>query len=150
MSSCRYVERTLEPLLAADATRDDRFARDPYFDKLKRCSLLVVPILSHGVARAILMLENRLSHGAVAANRLDAVMLIAGQLDVSLENALLYTSLERKVADHTDALESVNQSLAMLSITDPLTGLANRRHFAQVLEAEWPRALRLHSSLLTN
>jgi diguanylate cyclase (GGDEF)-like protein len=30
-----------------------------------------------------------------------------------------------------------------LSVTDPLTGLANRRRFADVLEAEWERALRL-------
>ena len=30
-SVLRYVERTREPLLVDDATRDDRFARDPYF-----------------------------------------------------------------------------------------------------------------------
>ncbi len=142
VSVFRYVERTHEPLLVADATRDDRFARDPYIARLKHCSLLLVPIFSQGKARAILLLENRLSHGAFSANRLDAVMLIAGQLAVSLENAQLYASLERKVADRTEALAEANRRLAALSITDPLTGLANRRHFADVLEAEWLRALR--------
>ena len=31
MSVLRYAQRTREPLVVADATRDDRFARDPYF-----------------------------------------------------------------------------------------------------------------------
>jgi hypothetical protein len=48
----RYVQRTGEPLVVSDATTDDRFLRDPYFTDLTCCSLLVVPILSRGSARA--------------------------------------------------------------------------------------------------
>lgn len=147
LSAFRYAERTHEPLLLEDACRDDRFAHDPYIAALERCSLLLVPILSQGVARAMLLLENRLSRGAFSADRLDAVMLIAGQLAVSLDNALLYASLEQKVAERTEALEQANQQLALLSITDPLTGLANRRRFNDVLESEWLRALRGHSCI---
>ena len=40
---------------------------------------------------------------------------IAGQLAVSLDNALLYASLKRKVAERTQALELANQELAALS-----------------------------------
>ncbi|MRV70399.1 diguanylate cyclase [Duganella sp. FT92W] len=147
LSAFRYVERTLAPLLVADATCDDRFAHDPYVAGRPHCSLLVVPILSHGAARAILLLENTLGQDAFSAGRLDAVMLVAGQLAVSLENAQLYAALERKVAERTEALEQANQRLALLSTTDPLTGLANRRRFNEVLEAEWLRALRPHSSI---
>jgi diguanylate cyclase (GGDEF)-like protein len=68
--------------------------------------------------------------------------LIAGQLAVSLDNALLYASLERKVAERTEALEQSNQRLEILSVTDPLTGLANRRRFQEVLAAEWESAQR--------
>jgi hypothetical protein len=50
LSAIRYVERTREPLVVTDATRDDRFARDPYLAGLDCCSLLVVPILSRGPA----------------------------------------------------------------------------------------------------
>ena len=142
LSAFHYVERTRQPLLMDDATCDDRFARDPYFQKQAQCSLLLVPIDSQGSPRLILLLENRLSASAFSASRLDAVMLIAGQLAVSLDNALLYASLERKVAERTDALEEANRRLEQLSVTDPLTGLANRRRFAEVLEAEWRRALR--------
>jgi diguanylate cyclase (GGDEF)-like protein len=147
LSAFRYAERTGEPLLVADATRDDRFARDPYLHGLASCSLLVVPIFSRGEPRAMLLLENRLSRGIFTAERLDAVMLITGQLTVSLDNALLYASLERKVALRTDALAVANQRLEVLSVTDPLTGMANRRRMVDVLESEWRRALRIPCGL---
>ena len=64
MSVLRYAQRTGEPLVVADATRDDRFARDPYFTDVDCCSLLALPILSRGALRAVLLLENRLIRGA--------------------------------------------------------------------------------------
>jgi diguanylate cyclase (GGDEF)-like protein len=142
LSAFRYAERTREPLLVEDATRDDRFARDPYLSGLDRCSLLVVPILTQGAPRAMLLLENRLSGGVFSADRLDAVMLIAGQLAVSLDNAMLYASLAHKVAERTAALEAANERLKVLSITDPLTGLDNRRRMSEMLAAEWSRSTR--------
>jgi hypothetical protein len=104
MTAFRYVERTRKPLLVEDATQDDRFARDPYLAQLERCSMLAVPIEVHGTPRAVLLLENRLGGGAFSAERLDTVMLIAGQLAVSLDNAMVYASLARKVAERTEAL----------------------------------------------
>ena len=89
----RYVERVREPLVVADARRDDRFARDPYFAASGACSLLALPVLSRGALRAVLVLENRLMRGAFTAERLDAVKLIAGQLAVSLDNAQVYAEL---------------------------------------------------------
>ena len=41
MSVLRYAQRTREPLVAVDATRDDRFARDPYFTDGKRAVILL-------------------------------------------------------------------------------------------------------------
>jgi GAF domain-containing protein len=92
-SVLRYVRRLPEPLIVADATLDDRFARDPYFADVDHCSLLVVPIRGRGALRALLVLENRLIRGAFTAERLDAVELIGGQLAVSLDNAQLYAEL---------------------------------------------------------
>lgn len=40
------------------------------------------------------------------------------------------------------ALEVANERLAMLSVTDGLTGIANRRHFDETLAAEWLREAR--------
>ncbi|GEL25219.1 hypothetical protein PSU4_41730 [Pseudonocardia sulfidoxydans NBRC 16205] len=89
----RYVQRTGETLVVDDATRDDRFARDPYLTGLDACSLLAVPILSRGALQAVLLLENCLIRAAFTAQRLGAVRLIAAQLAVSLDNAQLYTDL---------------------------------------------------------
>jgi GAF domain-containing protein len=110
-SVLRYVQRTREPLVVADAARDDRFARDPYFAGVDCCSLLAVPILSRGMLRAVLLLENRLLGGAFTAGRLDAVELIAGQLAVSLDNAQLYAGF-RQVAGEQAALRRVAMLVA--------------------------------------
>jgi diguanylate cyclase (GGDEF)-like protein len=142
LSVVRYVERTRETVVVSDATHDDRFARDPFLTDVDRCSLLAVPILNRGDLRALLLLENRLIRGAFSADRLDGVMLIAGQLAVSLDNAQVHLSLERKVAERTEQLTLANQRLEQLSTTDPLTGVANRRRLGEVLDAEWRRAER--------
>ncbi|MEV0453980.1 diguanylate cyclase [Catellatospora methionotrophica] len=141
-SVIRYVERTREPLVVGDATRDDRFSRDPYFAELDCCSLLVVPIVNRGERQALLVLENHLIREAFSAERLDAVRLVAGQLAVSLDNASVYASLERKVAQRTEELTTANRRLETLSTTDALTALANRRRLEDILHAEWDGALR--------
>ena len=105
-SVLRYVQRTGEPLVAADAAADDRFARDPYFAGAGCCAVLAVPVVSRGVLRAVLVPENRLLRGAFTTERLDAVQLIAGQLAVSLDNAQLYAGF-RRIADEQAALRRV-------------------------------------------
>ena len=110
-SVLRYVQRTREPLIVADAARDDRFARDPYFAGADCCSLLAVPVLSRGTLRAVLLLENRVLGGAFTAGRLDAVTLVAGQLAVSLDNAQLYAEF-RQVAGEQAALRRVAMLVA--------------------------------------
>jgi signal transduction histidine kinase len=106
MSVLRYVERVREPLVVDDALRDERFARDPYFAHVDRCSLLAVPILSRGLLRAVLMLENRFIRGAFTIERLEGVKLIAGQLAVSLDNSQLYADF-RRIAEEQAALRRV-------------------------------------------
>ena len=106
VSVLRYLRRTQEPLAVGDATSDDRFARDPYFDGVTCCSLLAVPVFGRGALRAVLLLENRLIRGAFTTGRLEALGLIAGQLAVSLDNAQLYAGYQR-IADEQAALRRV-------------------------------------------
>ncbi|WP_308301915.1 diguanylate cyclase domain-containing protein [Frankia sp. AgKG'84/4] len=143
-SVVRYCERTLTAVVAADATGDDRFHRDPYLTDLDRCSVLAVPIVIRAAARAVLLLENRMIRDAFSVERLDGILMIAKQLAVSLDNAQLYASLEHKVADRTHQLATANHRLELLSRTDPLTGLANRRHLEDFLSTAWTRARRQH------
>jgi len=50
--------------------------------------------------------------------------------------------LEQIVAERTTQLEEANEKLQQLSELDALTGIANRRRFEKMLDAEWRRALR--------
>ena len=103
LSAFRYVERTGQTLVVADAAVDPRFAGDPYFEGVPRCALLAVPVLIRGVPRAVLLLENRLARGAFSARRLDAVQLITGELSICLDNMLAerFRSLVQRSADLT-------------------------------------------------
>jgi diguanylate cyclase (GGDEF)-like protein len=63
-----------------------------------------------------------------------------------IASALVLISLARMVVERqriaveaTLAMNNANEKLWVLSTTDGLTGLANRRHFDQVLEIEWQR-----------
>lgn len=51
--------------------------------------------------------------------------------------------LEQRVEERTRQLSDANHQLELLSVTDALTGLANRRRFDSYLAAEWQRASRL-------
>lgn len=53
-----------------------------------------------------------------------------------------YATLEQKVEDRTRDLAESNHKLELLSTTDALTGIANRRRFDEVLALEWSRATR--------
>jgi diguanylate cyclase (GGDEF)-like protein len=50
--------------------------------------------------------------------------------------------LELRVEQRTHELQLANDHLAALSMTDGLTGIANRRRFDDMLAAEWARAAR--------
>lgn len=55
--------------------------------------------------------------------------------------------LEQRVVQRTEELQVLNSRLETLSLTDALTGIANRRHFDEVLAKEWKRAQRMGEPL---
>jgi diguanylate cyclase (GGDEF)-like protein len=63
------------------------------------------------------------------------------------EQRALARELEVKVRERTQELVESNAKLAALSMTDSLTGIANRRRFDEALAAEWLRARRSRKPL---
>lgn len=51
-------------------------------------------------------------------------------------------TLEERVRERTEELESANERLRAVSLTDGLTHVANRRRFDEKLDIEWGRAVR--------
>ncbi|MDB6001836.1 MAG: histidine kinase, partial [Rhizobacter sp.] len=104
-SVVRYALRTLETEVIDDVCHDERFMHDPALAGARACSMLLMPVLSKGVVQAVLLLENRLALRFFTAEHLELLRVITSQLSISIENALLYRSLERRVADRTEALQ---------------------------------------------
>ncbi|MEB3263758.1 MAG: GGDEF domain-containing protein [Synechococcus sp.] len=72
--------------------------------------------------------------------------------EVSLQNRQLKQlneSLEEKVAQRTRELSEAIRSLEILSLTDALTGLPNRRHALQLLSGHWKEAVANDAPLVT-
>ncbi|WP_051302862.1 diguanylate cyclase [Psychromonas aquimarina] len=55
--------------------------------------------------------------------------------------------VEQTVSERTDALNAAKKELEVLTRTDALTKIANRRYFDQRLDLEWKRAVREKSTL---
>ncbi len=68
------------------------------------------------------------------------LLLLVGLLYIALCGVTRH--LERELAARNDELRLLNKRLAQLAGTDPLTNLANRRHFSEALEREVTRARR--------
>jgi diguanylate cyclase (GGDEF)-like protein len=136
VAAFRYAERTGEPLLVADATRDDRFGNDAYLRGLACCALMVVPIQVQGETGLVLVLENHLHSNAFAPDRLDAVRLIAGQLAVSFENALARRRTEHEAQQRERLLETVRQRERLLETLLAIQrDIAHRVPLQMVLDA---------------
>ena len=142
-SAFRLGVKLHNPLISDDAVLDTRFAGDPYFAKLSLCSLFTLPISVQGRLSAVLMLENRQYRAAFTVARTETMSILCGQLAISIENARLYQSLERKVEERTREIEEANRKLEVLSVTDGLTDLANRRKFDEAYLEGWRMAARL-------
>jgi diguanylate cyclase (GGDEF)-like protein len=136
LSAFWYAERTRRPLVVPDATVDDRFAADPYVSGARCCSLLVVPILSRGTPAVMLVLENRLHRHAFSTDRLDGVLLIAGQLAVSFENAQARRATEQEADRRLRLLETLRQRERLLETLLAIQrDIAHRAPLQQVLDA---------------
>jgi predicted ATPase/signal transduction histidine kinase len=111
-SLVNYVIRTKDTVVLEDAATEHAFADDRYFRTHDATSVLALPILKQNTVIGVLYLENTLTRGAFTADRLEVLTILAGQAATSIENALLYESLERKVAERTAELERL-QSIAL-------------------------------------
>lgn len=107
----QFVKRTEKSLIIDDAQQDERFSDDAYV-KAHHCrSLMCFPIINQKKMTGFIFLENKLTTGVFNTRRIGILKLLSGQMAVSLENAMLYDSLEQKVEERTRALEQQQHEL---------------------------------------
>ena len=154
VSVVQYVARLGESVVLNDAKADPRFWDDPYVVRSRPESLLCTPVVHQGMVIGVVCLENNQTSGAFTPERLELLGILAAQAAISIENSLLYTNLEQRVQERTlalslatEKLKTANEALEKLTLTDALTQISNKRHFQQVYEKEWKRAMRAGNAL---
>ncbi|MBK9498447.1 MAG: AAA family ATPase [Leptospiraceae bacterium] len=101
VSIVNYVARTKNLVLLNDATKSGMFTNDSYVKANTPKSILCYPILNQGHLVGIVYLENNLTTDAFTPDRVEILKVLSSQIAVSVENSLLYTSLEAKVMERT-------------------------------------------------
>ena len=140
-----YAERTKEKVLLTDADHQNIFSADPHFGAGRVRSLLCLPLVRQGNLVGLLYLENNLATAAFSADRVELLEVLSSQAAVSLENAMLYEDLERRVEDRTRELEA---SLRLLKKNQSQLIEAERKTAVAYYESEMAIAKQIQTSIL--
>jgi PAS domain S-box-containing protein len=101
-SALHYVIRTQERVLLEDASVGNLYSEDEYVRQLRPRSVLCLPIVKQTRLVGALYLENNLTPRAFTSDRVTVLELLASQAAISLENAGLYSDLQRSEAFLTE------------------------------------------------
>lgn len=110
-----YAMRTQEDLVLSDAANQGLFINEPYIVENQPKSVLCAPIINQGKLIGLLYLENNLTTDAFTADRLALLKILSAQAAISIENALLYQTLEQKVEERTAQLAQANTEIIKLN-----------------------------------
>lgn len=122
------VAQTGKKIYIRDTSADKRFLKYKQDELTERSSFLSIPLMYKGEVYGVI---NFGRPGASGFSLTDVKMLtlVANQVALAIANAKLHTKTRE------------------LSVTDELTGVHNRRHFQQMLQMEWKRAVRFEREL---
>ncbi len=104
-----YVRRTGEPVVIDDTSRPHSFSSDRELLRSRARSVLCLPLCRKEELQGVLYLENSLTTQAFPPGRLALLGHIASQAAISIENARLYTEVQRAEA----ALRQANEELEL-------------------------------------
>ena len=97
-SALQYVIRTRERVVLDDASAANLYSEDEYVRTKRARSVLCLPIVKQTKLIGALYLENNLAPRAFTSDRVAVLELLASQAAISLENAILYSDLQRSEA----------------------------------------------------
>ncbi|MDB6145002.1 MAG: fixL 2 [Pseudomonas sp.] len=112
------VLRTRQSIALDQASADEMFAADEFFQRHPARSVLCLPLLKQGDVIGALYLENPLASGVFTHGRISVIELLAAQAAISLETSRLYAELIAENARRSDteaALRIARTELAHVS-----------------------------------
>ncbi len=123
ITALQYIQH---PLILNESTDDPRLT--DWFDRRVPHNVMLVPLITRGHAIGFIFLDR---HHAMRYTESDAVLAqtFAYQAAVAIDNARLFAEVQT------------------LALTDPLTGLPNRRYFNELASQEIKRAKRFDEPL---
>lgn len=161
-SVVQYVARTMEPVLLADAERDEHFADDPYMTSRRPRSVMCVAMSHHERLTGVLYLENNAIARAFTEEHVRLAELIVSQAAIAIENARLYEharvvgeelqraneDLEATVSRRTHELRASNDQLSHELSQRAQAEEERARLQGQVLEVQARRLLELSTPII--
>ena len=117
-SVLHYVIRTRERVVLADASVGNLYSEDEYVRAKRARSVLCLPIVKQTKLIGALYLENNLTPRAFTSDRVAVLELLASQAAISLENAKLYSDLQRSEAFLADGQSTSHTGSIGWSVLD--------------------------------
>ena len=125
-----YTERTNSQVILGNAWLDQVHGKDTYIQETKAKSIMSIPLLNKGNLQGILYLENNLLENAFNSENVKFLNLLSSQIAVSIDNAMLYDNLEKKVIERTSELndEKKKSDDLLLNILPAETALELKKY----------------------
>jgi PAS domain S-box-containing protein len=117
------VVRSGEPILTTDAQEDERFSAQESVVSYNLRSILCLPLLVKDRLTGVIYADNRVQSGIFTEKERDLLFDFANQAAIALENARLFESVRRTLAEVTELknlMDNVFSSIASGVITTDL------------------------------
>jgi diguanylate cyclase (GGDEF)-like protein/PAS domain S-box-containing protein len=105
------VEESRESMIYNDAFSETPYVNDAYIVEHRPKSLVCMPLVNQHKVTAVIYLENNLIAGAFTEERMRIIHLLSREMVFSLENASLYSTLERSEEKYRELVHHMQDGI---------------------------------------
>jgi len=106
-------------------------------------TIVMLPLATNRRTLGVVLVVTPIKESAITQEELKLVTILLKQCSLVMENTILYEHLKKE----RDSLQRANKEIAVLSVTDPLTGSYNRGYLNEQLQVEIKRSRRYNRHL---